>query len=117
MLVRLDDPQLARVRIIPGEIHLNVNGVIHGGAIASLIDVALFAGSTMILGYNQVHAVTVELNTHFLTPGDPKRPLDALVEVVRETGKMIFSRGKVVQDDNVVASYAGILRKFSPPSP
>ncbi|MCB2067494.1 MAG: PaaI family thioesterase [Erythrobacter sp.] len=114
MLVRLDSPEQARVRIFPREMHLNLNGAIHGGIILGLIDVALFGGSSLLLGTNMASAVTLELSNQFLAPGDPERPLDALVEVVRETGRMVFVRGQVVQEDQLVGSFSGIMRKITP---
>jgi uncharacterized protein (TIGR00369 family) len=115
MLVRRDSDQQATVRIFPREMLVNLNDVVHGGAILALIDVAMFAGSSVLLGTNVARAVTVELTNHFLSPGDPARPLDAQVEVVRETGRMIFTRGRVVQEHDVVAAYSGILRKIAAP--
>ena len=43
-------------------------------------------------------------------------PLDAVVELVRETGRLIFLRGLVVQgegDSHIVLSFAGTIRKAS----
>ena len=113
MLVRLDDTEHARVRMFPEMIHRNMNDVIHGGVILSLVDVSMFAGASLILGSSLERAVTVEVNNQFLTAGDPDRPLDAVVEVTKETGRMVFTRGLVVQEDDTVASFSGILRKLS----
>ena len=44
--------------------------------------------------------------------------LDAVVEIVRETGRLIFLRGLVLQgadDSHLVASFTGTVRKPSPP--
>ena len=112
MLIRLDDADHARVRIFPREILVNVNDVIHGGAILGLIDVAIFAGSSLLLGENLQRGVTLELSNQFLAPGDPARPLDAVVEVMRETGRLVFARGEVVQDEDLIGSFSGIIRKI-----
>ncbi|WP_066556218.1 PaaI family thioesterase [Croceicoccus bisphenolivorans] len=113
MLVRLDDPHTARIRIEADDRHTNVNGVMHGGAILSLIDSAMFAGSTVITAKDQMRAVTVDLQVQFLSPGILGRSIDALVEVTRETGRMLFMRGLVVQDEERVASFTGLFRKLS----
>ena len=34
--------------------------------------------------------------------------------IIRETGKLVFVRGTVVQDEDIVASYSGIIRKLPP---
>ena len=112
MLVRLDDAQRARVRIFPREVLSNGHGTIHGGAIVSFIDVALFAGSTLLLHESIESGVTVDMSHQFLAPGDLSRPLDAVVEVMRETGRMVFARGQIVQDDDLIGSFSGILRKI-----
>ncbi|WP_299307141.1 PaaI family thioesterase [uncultured Croceicoccus sp.] len=103
----------ARVRLHPQTRHLNVNRVIHGGIILGFADVAIFAGASTVLDKNFIGGATVELNTQFVGPGDGNEPLDAVVEVVRETGRMVFARGLMVQDDATIASFSGIFRKPS----
>ena len=112
VLVRLDDPETARIRLIVKRHHSNVNEVIHGGAILSLIDISIFGGVSLLLGTDHSKGVTLSLQTQFMTPGDVSRPLDALVEVEKETGRMVFVRGTVVQDDDKVATYSAIMRKI-----
>ena len=58
-----------------------------------------------------------ELSTQFVGGGDPSRPLDAVSEIVRETGRMLFLRGFATQPradggENIIASYSGIVRKM-----
>ncbi|MCP5396429.1 MAG: PaaI family thioesterase [Sphingomonadaceae bacterium] len=113
VLVRPEGDDQARVRIFPTRLHTNLADNVHGGIILSLMDIALFAGSTVATGRDMKFGVTVELNSHFVGAGDPTRPLDAVVEVVRETGRMIFVRGTVVQEEDIVASFSGILRKIA----
>ena len=57
-------------------------------------------------------SVTVELSTQFVGGGKPDRPLDAVCEIVRETGSMVFVRGIVEQEDHTVASFSGIVKKM-----
>jgi hypothetical protein len=42
-----------------------------------------------------------------------EEPLDALVSVLRETGRMLFVQGKVVQGESTVAGFSGIIRKIA----
>jgi acyl-coenzyme A thioesterase PaaI-like protein len=58
--------------------------------------------------------VTLELSTQFVGGGDPARPLDAVTEIVRETGSLVFVRGVVEQDADRIAAFSGIVRKFTP---
>jgi uncharacterized protein (TIGR00369 family) len=112
LLVREDGPGKASCRMFPEERHANLGDMVHGGAILTFIDMALFAGGRLA-GANVNRAVTLDLSTRFLGPGRIGVPLDAEVELLRETGRLIFLAGRVVQDGELVASFSGALRKFS----
>lgn len=99
--------------MIPQRMHSNLNDVVHGGAILSFIDIAMFCGANLLSTSDTVNGVTVDLQTQFITPGDVARPLDALVELTKETRRMAFVRGLVVQEDDAVASFTGLLRKLN----
>jgi acyl-coenzyme A thioesterase PaaI-like protein len=114
MLVRLDVDKLARVRVFPREMHTNLYGSVHGGVVLALTDIALFAGCSILRGEDLSGAVTLQLDSQFTGASDPAQPLDALVEIVRETGKLIFCRGSIVQGDSIVSAFSGILRKVTP---
>jgi uncharacterized protein (TIGR00369 family) len=111
LIIRAEGDSHCRVRLFPREHHVNVGGQIHGGITLGLIDVSLFAAMHLLRGTATANSVTLELQNHFIGPGDPARPLDAVVEVLRETRRMGFLRGLVVQEDDLVASFTGILRK------
>jgi len=103
-----------RLRMFPQRHHTNLGDNIHGAATLSLIGIALFATMHVVGSGNAGPSVTVELSTQFVGAGDPEKPLDAVTEIVRETGRMLFLRGQCVQGDDVVASYSGIVRKMKP---
>ncbi len=103
-----------RLRMFPERRHTNLGDNIHGAATLGLIDIALFATMHVIGSGNAGPSVTVELSTQFIGAGDPGNPLDAVTEIVRETGRMLFLRGQCVQGDEVIASYSGIVRKMKP---
>jgi hypothetical protein len=44
-----------------------------------------------------------------------EEPLDSVVEVLRETGRMVFMRGQVEQGEHLVASFSGLVRKAPRP--
>lgn len=113
MHVRREGDQ-CRLRMFPERRHTNLGDNIHGAATLGLIDIALFATMHLVGHGDAGPSVTVELSTQFVGAGDPERPLDALTEIVRETGRMLFLRGQAVQGDDVVASYSGIVRKMKP---
>lgn len=103
----------ARLRMFPERKHTNLVGSIHGAVTRSLIDISLFAGVRILLNGNAAGAVTLDLSTQFIGAGSPDEPLDAVVEVLRETRRLVFLRGLVMQDDAMIASYSGTVRKLS----
>ena len=91
----------------------NVHGIIHGGIISALADATLFAGPGLLTGQDLGASVTVELSVQFTGAGRMDEPLDGLVAILRETGRMIFCQGQIVQGDNAVAGFSGIIRKIA----
>jgi uncharacterized protein (TIGR00369 family) len=111
MIVRPEGEGRARVRMFPEHKHTNLMGNLHGGTILSLIDVAMFAGSRMFGLIEAGTAVTLDMSVQFIGAGKPDAPLDAEVELLRETGRLLFLRGLVVQGDDRVAAWSGTIRK------
>ena len=112
LITRIDEDGKARLRMFPERRHENLQGIIHGAVTLSLIDIALFTTMHTIGTGNAGPSVTLELSTQFVGAGQPDRPLDAVCEIVRETGSMVFVRGQVVQEENLVASFSGIVKKM-----
>ena len=121
LTVRLESPTpdgrpRARVRMVPERKHSNLGDNVHGAVTLALVDIALFAASHQFGSLNAGHSVTLDLSTQFVGAGRVGEPLDAVVELVRETGRLIFLRGLVVQgadDSHIVLSFAGTIRKAS----
>ncbi|MFT3977871.1 MAG: PaaI family thioesterase [Sphingomonas bacterium] len=114
MIVRRESGR-ALVRMMPQRQHSNLANVVHGGAMLGFIDVSLFAAARAFGLIEAGTAVTLDLNTHFTGGGRIGEPLEAQVELVRETGRMLFLRGLVVQGADVAAEFSGTIRKPSPP--
>jgi uncharacterized protein (TIGR00369 family) len=112
MSVKVEDG-IARVRMRPHERHSNLRGHVHGGALLGFIDVALFAAGRGfgVLGVGT--AATLDLSVQFIAGGDLAQPLEARIELLRETGRLLFLRGLVVQADATVASFTSTVRKPS----
>ena len=111
MLVRREGDRLCRVRMFPERRHTNLLDMVHGAVTLALIDVALFAAMRTVLEGDAAGSVTLELSSQFIAAGRPDAPLDAVVEVMRETRRLAFLRGTVVQgeaDEVLVASFSGI---------
>jgi acyl-coenzyme A thioesterase PaaI-like protein len=58
--------------------------------------------------------VTLDLSVQFIGAGALDAPIEAEVELLRETGRLIFLRGLIVQAEQRVASFSGTVRKFAP---
>ena len=115
MMVRRDGDR-ARVRMTPERRHSNLANVVHGGAMLGFIDVSLFAAARSFGLITAGTAVTLDLNTHFIGGGRIGEPLEAEVELLRETRRLLFLRGLVLQGENdVVAEFSATIRKPSAP--
>ncbi|RST31797.1 PaaI family thioesterase [Sphingomonas ginkgonis] len=110
MIYRPDGPGRGIVRMFPTEGHLNMGGSLHGGAVMSFIDMSLFIGGHCA-GMKRGHFVTLDLTTHFLGRGRPGEPLDAHVELIKETRSFSFLQGVVRQSDQPCYSFAGTLKR------
>ena len=119
LLVRREDGGRCRLRMQTARKHSNLADVVHGAITLSLIDVSLFAAVRILLAGDgdAGHSVTLEVSSQFIGAGQIGMPLDAVVEVLRETRRLVFLRGTVVQGENdaeLIASFSGIVRKSSP---
>jgi acyl-coenzyme A thioesterase PaaI-like protein len=112
LITRIDENGNARLRMFPERKHENLQGIVHGAVTLSLIDIALFTTMHTLGSGNAGPSVTLELSTQFVAPGQVDRPLDAVTEIIRETGSLVFIRGTVDQGDHRVAAFSGIVRKM-----
>lgn len=109
--VRAETGGTARLRFVPQARHLNFNGVIHGSFLLCLIDHALFAGPVLLGVDRVVGGSTVETTTQFCAPIQNDIPLDLVVEVMRETGRMVFLRGTIAQNGAVAVAFTGLISR------
>jgi uncharacterized protein (TIGR00369 family) len=111
LLFKPDGPGRGLTRMFPTEAHMNMGGSIHGGAVMSFIDMSLFAEG-LCAGMQRGHYVTLDLTTHFLARGRPGPPLDAEVELVKQTRGHAFMQGIVRQDGEPCYSFSGTLKRI-----
>lgn len=115
ILTRIEDGK-ALVRMTTERRHSNLADSTHGGALLGFMDAALFAAARTFGVLSAGGAVTLDLSAQFIGTSRIGEPIVAEVELLRETGRMLFMRGLVRQDDAVLASFSGTVRKSSPPS-
>jgi uncharacterized protein (TIGR00369 family) len=111
LLVRRGEDGRGWCRMFPSREHSNLGEKVHGGALMTFVDMALYAGGAMA-GANVAQAVTLDCSVQFLSPGELGQPLDAELELLSETGRLVFVRGRVLQAERLVASFAASLRKL-----
>ncbi|MGC8568861.1 MAG: PaaI family thioesterase [Nitrososphaeria archaeon] len=83
-----------------GDKHLNILGVVHGGFIATLLDVAM--GSLI-----NERAVTVSLNIDYIEPAF-RGEIVAEGKITRYGQDLVFTEGTAKQRDRIVARASGI---------
>lgn len=106
----------ARVRMVPERQHSNLREHLHGGVLLGFMDVALFAAARGLGVVSAGGAVTLDLSAQFIGGGRIGEPIEARIELLRETGRLLFLRGLILQEDaSVIASFTGTLRKSTPP--
>ena len=117
MLVRSENlaggKPAVRLRMFTKKQHSNLLDAVHGAITLALIDVSLFACMRHMLEGDAAGSVTLDLSTQFIGAGMIGEPLDAVVEVLRETRRLVFLRGTIEQGEHLVAAYNGTVRKPS----
>lgn len=95
---------------IPEAKNRNGGGNIHGGALMTFADYALF----MIAGgmETSVHGVTMNMNCDFVGAAEPGALLTARGEVVRAGGSVVFVRGIIDDDGRNVLSFSASIKRF-----
>ena len=113
LLIRLDEAGKAWTRMLPEQRHSNLGDAVHGGTITGFVDISLFAAARLFGMLDPGPAVTLDLSFHFVGAGKMGEPLDCELELVKETGRLLFLRGLVRQGDHIVSSFSGTIRKPS----
>ena len=87
----------------------NGGGNVHGGALMTFADYALF----MIAGGMDasIYGVTVTMNCEFDGAAEPGQLLTARGEVVRAGFSMVFVRGLISDEDRPVLAFSGTIKK------
>lgn len=117
MWVMKRDDGIVVTRTEPGRLQGNLSNNVHGGAILTQVDIALFACARLHGCLRHGPGVTIDLQSHFMGAGQVGLPLDVEVELLKETGRMVFLRGLVTQQGMSICSFSGTIRKTGAPRP
>jgi uncharacterized protein (TIGR00369 family) len=94
--------------LLAGTQHLNPAGVVHGGAIATLIDHTLSTIGWEATGRKP--CITVQMNVNFLEPALQGHFLVARGRVVRGGSSLLFVSGAVQAGDIEIAHASAVLK-------
>ena len=97
--------------MFPTEAHMNMGGSIHGGAVMSFIDMAMFAGGRCA-GMARGPLRDARYDDAFPRARPGRAPLDAHVELVKQTRSHVFLQGVVRQDGEACYSFTGTLKRI-----
>jgi uncharacterized protein (TIGR00369 family) len=111
LIARRQEDGTAALRMFPEHRHSNLGNNVHGGTLLGFIDVALFGAARMFGLIEAGTAVTLDLSTQFIGAGVINVPMDAEVELLKETRRLLFMRGLVLQQGNRIAAFSGTIRK------
>jgi acyl-coenzyme A thioesterase PaaI-like protein len=110
---RKESDTLSRVRIETSRDRTNNGDTLHGGFMLAFLDHAIFMGpisaGRLPLGGR---SVTLGIATQFVAPGHFGTPLDCVVEIVSETGRLMFVRGQLEQEGTPLVTYQATMRKI-----
>lgn len=98
--------------------HLNGGGIVHGGALATLCDIALAGAVSTVLKKNE-WCVTAELSIKYLSPAFPKTQLFGYSKLIKKGNTLAFVEGGIeTKDKKQIARANGIWAiKSRPLSP
>jgi len=91
--------------------HANLGGIVHGGALMTLADMSLFDICFRAAG--RFPAVTVTMNSEFLSPAPLGEFIEATGEVMKAGRTTVFVRGVITAKEKAVLSFSGSLKRLS----
>lgn len=94
--------------------HANLNGVVHGGALLTLADMALWDICRRKLDDGPLRGATVTLNSEFIGAGQVGGFIEATGEALKTNGSLLFARGVVRSGEHVLLNFSGALKRFKP---
>ena len=95
-----------RLQVRTGPDHANNFGIVHGGLLCTLLDVAMGTAARQATGYP---VMTLDMQISFLAPG--RGTLTATGRVVRAGRSIIFTEAEIrAEDQELVAKSTGIFK-------
>ena len=93
------------------EQHCNSHGIVHGGLMMTMIDLALVAVSKVAA---TDRLVTVSLNAEFVASANVGDLIEASGTLTRRTRSLAFARGQVTCGERVLLTASAVLKPIGP---
>lgn len=95
------------------EFHLNNGGITHGGFIMTLMDSGLGTAVYRLLG-GDTKIATISLDVKFVAPSREGEMLTGSAVIIKKTRSLVFVRGDLRVEDQVIATAEGIWKILTP---
>ena len=97
---------------LAGAQHCNANQIVHGGVLMTFADYGLCMVATD--GYEAESCVTVSFNSEFVAAAEIGQIVTCQAEVMRKTRSMVFVRGQVYAQNEIVMSFSAVVKRLLP---
>lgn len=91
--------------------HCNRQGVVHGGLMLTMIDLAF---AICAKEHPDQRLVTISLNSEFVAAGEVGKLIEAKTEIVRKTRSLCFLRGQVSSEGATLLNASCIYKYLRP---
>ncbi len=91
--------------------HCNRHGIVHGGMMMTMIDLAMVASSKRDW---EEAVVTVSQNVEFVAAGREGELIEAVGECLRRGASLAFVRGQVFVGERVLLNASAVLKPLKP---
>lgn len=109
-LIRTDGDGVT-LRVRPAEAALNPLGILHGGALSTFFDVAMYEAARA-----GGEVVTVAQEIKFLSAIHADRPLDVAAEILRSGRRAVFCTARATQGERVCGHATAQFARYQPPA-
>ncbi|MBF0277130.1 MAG: PaaI family thioesterase [SAR324 cluster bacterium] len=89
--------------------HCNGLKVVHGGILMTFGDYSI---TMQALSGVSESCTTISFNCEFAAPGHQGDLIEANAEVLRRTGSLVFLRGKIFADEQILLNYSAIVKRL-----
>lgn len=100
----------AGVGFIATEKHKNYVGLIHGGALMSLADVAMWDICAREIDTKFLLVATITMNVEFVSSAKIGDFVHATGELVNQGRNILFARGLIKHDEKTLLSFSGTMK-------